>query len=84
MQTFTVHRSKGPSFNSDSRLYSFVRLFKFELIKVVVFLLLFAASVFIVNGQSEEYYKPSEYKPANIHNKIPVSSSPLDKAGITN
>ncbi len=65
MQTFTA-RFKSPSILfQNTSLFRIIRLFKFELIKVIVFLLLFAATVFVVNTQSEEYYKGQKNESVN-------------------
>ena len=61
MQTFTSARFKSPSiFIQNNSLVKIIKLFKFELIKVIIFLLLFVATVFVVNTESEQYYKGSK------------------------
>jgi hypothetical protein len=55
MQSFSISKSPSSYFQSLT-FFRILKLFKFELIKVVVFLLLFGALVFIVNSQSREYY----------------------------
>ena len=48
---------KSPSgFFSQNKMVKVFRYFKYELLKVIIFLLLFAASVFYVNAESNEYY----------------------------
>jgi hypothetical protein len=47
-------------FFANTPLFRIIRLFKFELIKVIVFLLLFGATLFVVNTESEQYYNGSK------------------------
>lgn len=44
---------------TNSAPVKFLRLFKYELIKVLIFLFLFFASVYYVNSQSKQYYNTS-------------------------
>lgn len=55
MQSFSLAKSPRTYFQNLA-LYRILKLFKFELIKVVIFLLLFGTLVFIVNIKSREYY----------------------------
>ncbi len=49
---------KAPQFSfSNSAPVKFIKLFKYELIKVVIFLFIFFASVYYVNSESKEYYR---------------------------
>ena len=49
---------KGPSKLSENySLLKILNLFKYELIKVLVFLFLFAASLLYVSTESRHYYK---------------------------
>lgn len=58
MQNNTV-LIKAPAQNrtlQNFQAFTIIRLFKYELIKIIVFLCLFIASVWFVNTQSKEYY----------------------------
>lgn len=41
----------------DSAPVRFIKYFKYEIIKVIIFLLFFFASVYYVNLESKEYYR---------------------------
>ena len=66
MQNTTIFFDAPQTFISRSSAYKFIKLFKYELIKVLVFLLLFFASLFYVNEQSNEYYRTD----ITVKNKI--------------
>lgn len=55
MQISHVLASKSPSKPIEG-LIGIIKHFKYELIKVIIFLFLFVASVFYVNSESKEYY----------------------------
>jgi hypothetical protein len=58
MQTYPVQRLKSPSsFLANSSVFRIIKLFKYELIKVIIFLFLFGTTLFVANTESEEYYK---------------------------
>ncbi len=57
MQNTIISFDAPQTFISGSSAVRFIKLFKYELIKVLVFLLLFFASLFYVNEQSNEYYR---------------------------
>lgn len=57
----TIVFPKAPLQNfSKSGIINFFRLFKYEIIKVLIFLLIFLASVFYVNSESKIYYGGSK------------------------
>ena len=45
--------------------FRIIRLFKYELIKIIIFLCLFMASVWYVNSQSKEYYNNTSVESSN-------------------
>lgn len=48
---------KAPQHNfTFNRVSKFLGFFKYEIIKILIFLLLFFACVFYVNAESKEYY----------------------------
>jgi hypothetical protein len=50
--------TKAPAkFFGNFGLLKLLKLFKYEIIKILVFLILFFASVFYVNAESEQFYK---------------------------
>lgn len=55
MQSFSISKSPAPYFQSLT-FFKILKLFKFELIKVIIFLAVFATLIYIVNSQSREYY----------------------------
>ena len=40
----------------NTALYRFIDFFKYELIKILIFLLVFFSSIIFVNSESKEYY----------------------------
>jgi hypothetical protein len=69
IKTFTLNSTSNSTSNNanntSSRLEQLTivkaaKYFKYELIKVLIFLLLFGASVFFVNSASHEYYHQNE------------------------
>ena len=56
MLNTTISLKAPQSLFSNSAPVKFIRLFKYELIKVLVFLFIFFASLYFVNVQSNEYY----------------------------
>lgn len=56
MLNTTVSLKAPQSLFSNYAPVRFIRFFKYELIKVLVFLIIFFASVYYVNSQSKEYY----------------------------
>jgi capsule polysaccharide export protein KpsE/RkpR len=56
MQNINV-LSKAPLQNfSNQGISGFFRLFKYEIIKIIIFLFIFFASVIYVNSESKVYY----------------------------
>jgi hypothetical protein len=55
LKTFTIKSSSSST--QSSTLFQTAKFFKYELIKVLIFLLLFGASIFFVNSVSHQYYK---------------------------
>jgi hypothetical protein len=50
--------SKAPAkFFGNFGLFKLLKLFKYEIIKILVFLVVFFASVYYVNAESEQFYK---------------------------
>jgi len=50
--------SKAPAkFFGNFGLLKLLKLFKYEIIKILVFLVIFFASVYYVNAESEQFYK---------------------------
>ena len=43
-------------FIENTALYRFIDFFKYELIKIVIFLLVFFSSIIFVNSESKQYY----------------------------
>lgn len=57
----TIVFPKAPLQNfSNPGILNFFRIFKYEIIKVLVFLLIFFASVYYVNAESKDYYGGSK------------------------
>ncbi len=52
-----------------------VRTFKFELIKIIVFLFLFALAVFYVTITQDDYYHPAPQKHYNYKDTSAVNNS---------
>ena len=59
MQNITAALKASQNFITGSAIFRFIKYFKFEIIKVILFLLIFFASVYYVNLQSKEYYRPT-------------------------
>jgi hypothetical protein len=58
MQISTTGTLNSPSEYSESfSLLKIIKMFKYELIRVIIFLFLFAASLIYVSSESHEYYK---------------------------
>lgn len=55
MHTFSIYKSPLTIFQKMT-FFRILKLFKFELIKVIIFLVIFGALVYFVNSQSREYY----------------------------
>lgn len=57
MQNNTIFFKAPNLLFSESQVLKLLKFFKYELIKLLVFLFLFLASVYFVNSQSKEYYR---------------------------
>ena len=58
IKTLSLNSTSGN--HEQSAVLKAAKYFKYELIKVLIFLLLFGASVFFVNSVSHEYYNQKE------------------------
>jgi hypothetical protein len=57
----TIVFPKAPLQNfSNTGILNFFRLFKYEIIKILVFLMIFIASLYYVNSESKIYYGGSK------------------------
>ena len=57
MQISSTAILKAPyRFIENTALYRFIGFFKYEFIKILIFLLLFFSSIVYVNNESKEYY----------------------------
>ncbi|MBZ0203344.1 MAG: hypothetical protein IT281_06880 [Ignavibacteria bacterium] len=56
MQNNTVLLKVPARTLQNFQAFRIIRLFKYELIKILIFLCLFVASVWYVNTESKEYY----------------------------
>lgn len=56
MQNLTASLGTPQEIQSGSSIVKFIRFFKSELLKVIIFLAIFFASVFYANSESKDYY----------------------------
>jgi len=59
MQLYPSGTLSPQDYSENFSLVQIIKMFKYELIKVIIFLFLFAASLIYVNTESHEYYKES-------------------------
>lgn len=57
MQNYLILAKAPSKFFGNFGFLKFLKLFKYEIIKILVFLVIFFASVYYVNAESEQFYK---------------------------
>jgi len=55
-----LNENRPSTYIQNLTIYRILKLFKIELIKILIFILLLGAFFIYVNSESQEYYKNSE------------------------